>query len=135
MNRFDWTDKDGHNGFVEPTTTYDEDRLNIVMYVHDGGAAEHSLDTKTARQIAAALIQAADEIDGVPVKIERWLTVDDVRQYGHKWRWHSNAWADGILDSEAYIGSDKIVMMSDDSRQYMVHDFNDGEYFTPLRWP
>ena len=67
--------------------------------------------------------------DVEPVRIDRWLTEEDVEKHGVRWMWHG--WPFGHVDFTAKI-SRHCVVMSRGNDDYNAHAYMDGDYFTPI---
>lgn len=142
MKPFEWTDIDGRIGhvLVLPATRDTSSRLRISLFddVGDYGRV-NCIDSSTGRQIAAAIVAACDELDPPkvePVRIERWLTPEDVEKHGNRWRWYSEGWDGGHEDCTVFVSDDRVSIVIDDpnpdNHPASAEYHHPGDCFTPI---
>lgn len=129
--RFEW--KDTLTGKVGGSVHSHAGWVYLSVITTDGANNACYTDPATGRQIAHAILAACDEIDPPkvePVRIDRWLTPEDVEAHGNRWTWHGQ-WHGGPASFTARI-DDGIVGMFRGRDPYDLRHFTPGDYFTPI---
>lgn len=93
----------------------------------------HGISAEDARAMAADLLKAAEALDPVQVKIERWLTAEDVAQHGERWQWCSKNWPNDVAELTAVCHGNKVSMVNWKGYTFNWQDFSKGDYFTPIK--
>lgn len=106
---------------------------DLVTLLKAYGEASFNAGAALARRAIKEILlrPSAEPEPADPVRIDRWLTVEDVEKHGNRWRWYGPGWIGGVIDAIADVNDDGVTMIRNGME--CAGCFKPGDYFTPIK--